>query len=99
LVRNFLTGGGCHDYQPPDEQGTNRGWRGDVELASLEGTGLTAPSMVRTAKIATIDQSLAEKISTLPAGPARAAVLAAIGTNLSPAGAKAVSGSSVIASG
>lgn len=32
----------------------NRGWPGDVALGELTGTGLPAPSVVRTAKIATI---------------------------------------------
>ncbi|HYN78204.1 MAG TPA: type II toxin-antitoxin system PemK/MazF family toxin [Lamprocystis sp. (in: g-proteobacteria)] len=33
----------------------NRGWPGDILLADLTGTGLPAPSLVRTAKIATIE--------------------------------------------
>jgi mRNA interferase MazF len=33
----------------------NRGWPGDVALGDLAGTGLPAPSVVRTAKIATIE--------------------------------------------
>jgi len=33
----------------------NRGWPGDIVLADLTGTGLPAPSLVRTAKIATIE--------------------------------------------
>lgn len=33
----------------------NRGWEGDVEIADITLAGLPAPSVVRTAKIATID--------------------------------------------
>ena len=32
----------------------NRGWSGDVEIADLAGVGLSAASVVRTAKIATV---------------------------------------------
>ena len=32
----------------------NRGWPGDVLIENLEGTGLPVPSVIRTAKIATI---------------------------------------------
>jgi len=34
---------------------TNRGWAGDVDIDDLTLAGLPAPSVVRTAKIATID--------------------------------------------
>lgn len=33
----------------------NRGWEGDVDIADIALAGLPAPSVVRTAKIATID--------------------------------------------
>lgn len=33
----------------------NRGWEGDVDIADITLAGLPAPSVVRTAKIATID--------------------------------------------
>lgn len=33
----------------------NRGWLGDVEILDLEQAGLPAPSVVRSAKIATIE--------------------------------------------
>ena len=33
----------------------NRGWEGDVDIADVTLAGLPAPSIVRTAKIATID--------------------------------------------
>ena len=45
----------------------NRGWVGDVEVSDLAGAGLPAPSVVRTAKIATIDAKEAEVIGRLPA--------------------------------
>ena len=35
----------------------NRGWEGDVEIVDLAQTGLPAASVVRSAKIATIDSS------------------------------------------
>ena len=33
----------------------NRGWEGDVEILDLARAGLPAPSVIRSAKIATID--------------------------------------------
>jgi mRNA interferase MazF len=33
----------------------NRGWEGDVEIGDIAVAGLPAPSVVRTAKMATID--------------------------------------------
>jgi mRNA interferase MazF len=33
----------------------NRGWAGDVPVSDLALAGLPAPSVIRTAKIATID--------------------------------------------
>ncbi len=44
----------------------NRGWLGDVVVSDLEATGLPAPSMVRCAKIATIEAQDAERIGQLP---------------------------------
>jgi mRNA interferase MazF len=38
----------------------NRGWQGDVEIRDAAKAGLPAPSVIRTAKIATIDASRAE---------------------------------------
>ena len=38
----------------------NRGWAGDVAIPDAAGAGLPAPSVIRTAKIATIDASRAE---------------------------------------
>ncbi len=40
----------------------NRGWDGDVEIANLAAAGLPAPSVVRTAKIATVDARDAERL-------------------------------------
>jgi mRNA interferase MazF len=37
----------------------NRGWPGDVAITNLKSAGLPAPSVVRTAKIATIEVSAA----------------------------------------
>ena len=45
----------------------NRGWRGDIGIPDLGKAGLPAPSVIRTAKIATIDTRDAEplgKVST-----------------------------------
>ena len=44
----------------------NRGWRGDVLVSDLIQAGLPAASVVRTAKIATIEASDAEQIGRLP---------------------------------
>ena len=45
----------------------NRGWHGDVEISDLVISGLPAPSIVRTAKIATIEASDADRIGRLSA--------------------------------
>jgi mRNA interferase MazF len=44
----------------------NRGWRGDVEVSDLAQAGLPADSVVRTAKIATIEAKDAERLGSLP---------------------------------
>ena len=44
----------------------NREWPGDVVVSNLTEAGLPAPSVVRTAKIATIEASDAERIGCLP---------------------------------
>jgi mRNA interferase MazF len=44
----------------------NRGWPGDVVVSDLGGTGLPAASLVRTAKVATIEAKEAERIGVLP---------------------------------
>jgi mRNA interferase MazF len=45
---------------------SNRGWPGDVEVSNLEVAGLPAASVVRTAKIATIECKEANRIGVLP---------------------------------
>ena len=44
----------------------NRGWPGDVGIIDPAAAGLPAPSLVRTAKIATIEGSDAEWLGKLP---------------------------------
>lgn len=46
----------------------NRPWAGDVAIEDLIGAGLPAPSVVRTAKIATIEAARGEVIGVLPDG-------------------------------
>jgi len=40
----------------------NRGWPGDVQVSNLRLAGLPAPSVIRSAKIATIEASDASKL-------------------------------------
>ncbi len=49
----------------------NRGWPGDVAVSDLRAAGLPAPSVVRCAKVATIEARDAERIGTLPPGERR----------------------------
>ena len=44
----------------------NRGWPGDVAVSDLDVAGLPAESVVRTAKIATIEAKEAQAIGVLP---------------------------------
>ena len=44
----------------------NRGWSGDVVISDFVRAGLPAASIVRTAKIATIDGADAEQLGRLP---------------------------------
>ena len=44
----------------------NRDWPGDVAVSDLAAAGLPAPSVVRSAKIATIEARDAERIGQLP---------------------------------
>jgi mRNA-degrading endonuclease toxin of MazEF toxin-antitoxin module len=46
---------------------SNRGLRGDVSITSLSTAGLPAPSIVRTAKIATIEAKDAAKLGRISA--------------------------------
>ncbi len=43
----------------------NRGWPGDVVVSNLTAAGLPAPSVVRSAKVATIEARDAERIGDL----------------------------------
>ena len=43
----------------------NKGWSGDVEIPHPQEAGLPAPSVVRCAKIATIESSAATRIGVL----------------------------------
>jgi mRNA interferase MazF len=51
----------------------NRGWPGDVAISDLRAAGLPAPSIVRPAKIATIEAPDAQRLGMLPVAD-RAAV-------------------------
>lgn len=51
----------------------NRGWPGDVAISDPAAAGLPAPSVVRTAKIATIEAKEAERIGALPIADRREA--------------------------
>ena len=44
----------------------NRGWPGDVGISDLRAAGLPAPSIVRSAKITTVDARDAQRLGTLP---------------------------------
>jgi mRNA interferase MazF len=44
----------------------NRAWPGDVPVSDMTSSGLPSPSVVRTAKIATIETKEAERIGRLP---------------------------------
>lgn len=44
----------------------HRGWAGDIVVSDLAIAGLPAPSIVRPAKIATIDARDAERLGALP---------------------------------
>jgi len=45
----------------------NRGWAGDVAIIDLDAAGLPAPSVIRTAKIATIEAIHATPLGRIPA--------------------------------
>jgi mRNA interferase MazF len=44
----------------------NRGWPGDLAIANPAAAGLPAPSVIRTAKIATIEAALASRLGRIP---------------------------------
>jgi mRNA interferase MazF len=44
----------------------NRGWRGDVEVSDLRAAGLPIPSIVRPAKLATVETRDAARLGALP---------------------------------
>jgi mRNA-degrading endonuclease toxin of MazEF toxin-antitoxin module len=44
----------------------NRGWPGDVPVTNLAVAGLPVPSVIRTAKIATIEAADATKLGRVP---------------------------------
>ena len=50
----------------------NRGWPGDVPVSDLDLAGLPIPSIIRPAKIATIEARDAERLGRLPANDCRA---------------------------
>ena len=60
----------------------NRGWPGDVGISDLRVAGLPAPSIVRPAKIATVDARDAQRLGALP-GADRKAVAAGLRAILS----------------
>lgn len=59
----------------------NRAWPGDVAIGDRASAGLPAPSVVRTAKIATVDTARAARLGSL--GPVEfATVRTAVARNL-----------------
>ena len=59
----------------------NRGWSGDVPVTHLALAGLPAPSLIRTAKIATIDAADATRLGKISTA-SRRKVHQAIGRDL-----------------
>jgi mRNA interferase MazF len=59
----------------------NAGWPGDVPIEPHRTAGLPAPSVVRTAKVASVDLTQLEAIGRLPART-RAAVIAQVAAHL-----------------
>jgi mRNA interferase MazF len=45
----------------------NRGWAGDVTIKNIAAAGLPAPSVIRSAKIATIDAADATRLGSISA--------------------------------
>jgi mRNA interferase MazF len=50
----------------------NRGWPSDVGISDLRSAGLPAPSIVRSAKIATVEARDAQRLGTLPGADRKA---------------------------
>ena len=59
----------------------NRSWPSDITVANLSGAGLPAPSVIRAAKLATIDATDATKLGQISA-PLLRKVLRQIGREL-----------------
>ena len=59
----------------------NKGWAGDVAVGNLRAAGLPAPSLIRTAKIATLEAADATKLGRVGAATLRQ-VLAKVGAEL-----------------
>ena len=64
----------------------NKGWPGDVEIIDTLAAGLGVPSMVRTAKVMTVEAKAAELLGTLT-GDERKLVGAQVFANMGLAGA------------
>jgi mRNA interferase MazF len=62
----------------------NRGWRGDVIISDLSEAGLPVPSVVRPAKLATIEERDADRLGKLPLSD-RAAISRYLRNRLQPA--------------
>lgn len=58
----------------------NRGWVGDISITRHAAAGLPAPSVIRCAKIATIESSQATRLGRIPT-EMRRKVVAAISAN------------------
>ncbi|MGH8522006.1 MAG: type II toxin-antitoxin system PemK/MazF family toxin [Gammaproteobacteria bacterium] len=52
----------------------NRGWPGDVGVSNLAAAGLPVPSVIRTAKIATIEAADATKLGRVSGAPLKQAM-------------------------
>ena len=44
----------------------NRGWSGDISISDIDVAGLPIPSIVRPAKLATVEAGDAERLGALP---------------------------------
>jgi len=64
----------------------NRGWPGDIEVKDLIASGLGVPSVIRTAKLITIEGRNADVIGAL-IGPERRAVSEQVFANMGLTGA------------